>query len=77
MPNDIGQNRIFGITPRRSAKRAASTLAATSTKQKNAMSAEQVARRAYEIWQAKGCPHGQDVENWLQAERELNQQSSA
>jgi hypothetical protein len=32
---------------------------------------EQVAKRAYEIWVAKGRPQGKDVENWRQAEREL------
>lgn len=32
---------------------------------------EMIARRAYEIWQAQGCPQGQDAENWYQAEREL------
>ena len=32
---------------------------------------EMIARRAYEIWQAQGCPQGRDAENWYQAEREL------
>ncbi len=32
---------------------------------------DQVARRAYEIWVAKGRPAGLDLENWQQAEREL------
>ena len=32
---------------------------------------EQVAERAYQIWQESGCPHGRDWEHWLQAEREL------
>jgi hypothetical protein len=36
-----------------------------------AASAEKIAARAYEIWQANGCPDGQDLEHWLQAEREL------
>lgn len=30
-----------------------------------------VAERAYQIWQARGRPNGQDVEHWLQAEREI------
>jgi hypothetical protein len=30
-----------------------------------------VARRAYEIWQAQGRPHGQDKEHWLAAEKEV------
>ena len=32
---------------------------------------EQIARRAYEIWMDGGCPHGCDLDHWLQAEREL------
>jgi hypothetical protein len=27
--------------------------------------------RANEIWRERGCPVGQDVEHWLEAEREL------
>jgi len=32
---------------------------------------EQIAQRAYEIYQARGGTEGQDIEDWLQAEREL------
>jgi hypothetical protein len=32
---------------------------------------EQIARRAYEIFQARGAQHGADLEDWLQAERDL------
>lgn len=35
------------------------------------LSHERIAARAYEIWQASGCPTGHDREDWLQAEREL------
>ncbi|HZJ55191.1 MAG TPA: DUF2934 domain-containing protein, partial [Myxococcaceae bacterium] len=43
---------------------------------------EQIAARAYEIWQQSGCVPGRDAENWAQAERELSagcgtQESSA
>ena len=34
---------------------------------------ECVSQRAYEIWEAHGCPHGGDTEHWLQAERELRE----
>ncbi len=34
-------------------------------------SQEQIAKRAYEIWVARGKPQGKDLENWRQAEREL------
>lgn len=30
-----------------------------------------VARRAYELYLARGCEHGHDFDDWLQAEREL------
>ena len=32
---------------------------------------EAVARRAYEIWQRRGGAPGRDLDDWLQAEREL------
>jgi hypothetical protein len=32
---------------------------------------EEIARRAYELWQRNGCQSGRDVEYWCQAEREL------
>ena len=34
-------------------------------------STERIAARAYELWQANGCPEGRDAEYWYQAEREL------
>ena len=33
--------------------------------------ADRIAHRAYELWQARGCPSGDDRSDWLQAEREL------
>ncbi len=33
---------------------------------------EEIARRAYEIFTARGGTHGYDIEDWLKAERELN-----
>ena len=32
---------------------------------------EEIARRAYEIWQARGCPAGDGSEDWQAAEAEL------
>ncbi|HSN13501.1 MAG TPA: DUF2934 domain-containing protein [Anaeromyxobacteraceae bacterium] len=37
---------------------------------------EQIAARAYEIWEEAGCPDGQHEAHWLQAERELRARSS-
>jgi hypothetical protein len=36
-----------------------------------ALSAELIARRAYEKWCERGCPHGTDVQDWHAAEAEL------
>jgi len=35
-----------------------------------------VARRAYDLYLARGCAHGHDVDDWLQAERELRARST-
>ncbi|GMV71126.1 MAG: DUF2934 domain-containing protein [Leptolyngbya sp. PLA2] len=35
---------------------------------------EQVRRRAYELWIARGCRDGHDLDDWLDAERELRGQ---
>lgn len=32
---------------------------------------ERLQQRAYEIWEAEGCPEGRDIDHWIQAEREL------
>lgn len=33
---------------------------------------DQIAKKAFEIWKSRGCPHGHDVAHWLEAERLLN-----
>jgi Protein of unknown function (DUF2934) len=35
-----------------------------------------VARRAYDLYLARGREHGHDVDDWLQAERELQRPST-
>lgn len=40
--------------------------------QRPATTDAEIARRAYDLYLARGCEHGHDVEDWLQAERELN-----
>jgi len=32
---------------------------------------EQIAERAYYIWESRGCPWGQSLDNWLEAEKQL------
>jgi len=36
-----------------------------------ALTREEIEVRAYQIYVARGGAHGQDVDDWLQAEREL------
>jgi hypothetical protein len=38
------------------------------------MDRDRVAQRAYELYLARGCADGQDVDDWLCAERELGAQ---
>ena len=35
---------------------------------------KQIEERAMAIWQKKGCPAGQDEQNWLEAERQLKEE---
>jgi hypothetical protein len=37
---------------------------------------EQIAQRAHELWVKNGCKHGQDEQNWLEAERQLKAEMS-
>jgi hypothetical protein len=32
---------------------------------------EKIAKRAYEKWCHRGCPHGSDKQDWMEAEAEL------
>jgi hypothetical protein len=43
----------------------------TQVRLANAPSLEEICLRAYELHLEKGCAHGRDLEDWLQAEREL------
>ena len=40
------------------------------------ITAEQIAQRAYILWEQQGRPHGRDVANWLLAESQLKQEVS-
>ena len=40
------------------------------------ITAEQIAQRAYLLWEQQGRPHGRDVANWLLAESQLKQEVS-
>ena len=38
---------------------------------------EQIENRAYELWLTGGCRHGNDLGDWLEAEREVLEQRAA
>jgi hypothetical protein len=38
---------------------------------------KEIGTLAYSLWQARGCPEGSREEDWLNAERALNEQESA
>lgn len=42
----------------------------------NSPSHEEIATRAYSIWQQDGCPRGRDLDIWLNAERQLTGESA-
>jgi hypothetical protein len=46
------------------------TLAAKSTARKTPTQ-QDIALRAWEIWKSRGCRPGTDLENWLEAEKQL------
>jgi hypothetical protein len=50
-----------------------SDLAATSTGD----IADRVSVRAYELFLARGCVHGHDLDDWLEAEREVSRVGQA
>jgi hypothetical protein len=37
---------------------------------------DEIAERAYKIWQDRGCPKGIDNETWLEAERQLGENAA-
>ncbi len=51
----------------------AAAQAAASPTQGSALSRDEVARRAYDLYQQRGGADGGDLDDWLQAERDLQQ----
>ncbi|MBI2765518.1 MAG: DUF2934 domain-containing protein [Chloroflexi bacterium] len=43
----------------------------------HALAAERVAVRAYEPYCARGCEDGRDVEDWMDAERQLRDEGTS
>jgi len=48
------------------------TVLPTSTEEIRGQRLERIAARAHEIYEARGGEHGQDLNDWLQAEREID-----
>jgi DUF2934 family protein len=57
------KNGPVAVTPVRATKSAPSP----------SITEHDIARRAYHLFLARGCEHGHDIEDWLQAERELKE----
>lgn len=57
--------------PKPTTARPAASRAGKAAAALRAVTADDVRLRAYEIYLRRGCSHGLDVEDWLQAEREL------
>ncbi len=58
-------------TPQPSKPVANTTAQAAAPARNTALTHEQIARRAYEIFLARGGQHGSHEQDWFQAEREL------
>jgi hypothetical protein len=67
-------------TPGQKTDRRKSTLAAgrrSTSDEQSGITADAIARRAFEFYCARGGGHGQDVDDWLEAERELKKGATA
>ena len=62
------RRKVAARPPRTPAKKSRPAEQQLSTRQP---SREEVERRAYEIWKARGGEHGSHQDDWLRAEREL------
>ena len=59
--------------PRKKSNKASAPASSRSTKKLTTAQVThgEVARRAYDLFLARGCEHGHDLDDWLRAEREL------
>ena len=65
-------------------RKTAATIATAADRPSNAipnrsatMTGRDIARRAYELYERRGREHGHDLDDWLQAERELQEALSS
>jgi hypothetical protein len=61
-------------TSKQTSKQSETQKSSKSTEQKQTsvgLTHEQISERAKAIWQQRGCPADKDMDNWLEAEKEL------
>ena len=61
-------------TPANAASNASRNTARPTKKEKAPVTREQIAARAYELWEQEGYPSGRELVHWTTAETELNGQ---
>ena len=66
MPENAGQRRRRTDDPERNATGAVDQ----PTAETGTIGQDEISRRAYERFQARGAEHGRDQEDWFEAERE-------
>ncbi len=66
-------NKAVKATPAVMTTTTAAKPATTEFKAQYRPSHDEIAMRAYTIWQNKGCPIGHDADDWFEAERQLIQ----
>jgi outer membrane protein TolC len=54
-------------------KKSTATATATALETAQTVTFEQIAQRAYQLYESRGRQEGSDLDDWLQAERELTQ----
>ena len=70
MTKSTNRKRRSAVSP---APDASSSTAAGPDRSANVIEYD-IARRAYELYLARGCEDGHDVDDWLQAERDLQEE---
>jgi hypothetical protein len=73
-------SRVGSVQPSKQAATATATSAAPTAAAPRinvTLSHKQIAERAYYIWLRRGRPHGQELQNWREAEADLVGQKKA
>jgi hypothetical protein len=58
--------------PKSDRRKSTATTAASTADHRGGVTPDAIAKRAFEFYCERGFEHGQDVSDWLQAERELS-----